>query len=148
MDKYSYLSNTGSEFLEEEFKKFTLPGAINIPLEQLLNNEWEAYIDQDSRNNIFFGNDELNAESAWILCTRKGYKNNYVLSGGINNWFETIINPEMPKESNSEEALHLYQQRLAASQFFTGGTAISAPKKANKKPGPKRAKKKRAEGGC
>lgn len=133
----------------EEYKEYSLPGAINIPLDSLLNPENEVFINQSQRNTIFFSNDEIKAETAWILCTRLQYKNNYVLSGGLNNWFETIINPSQPKQIEDNEAMALYRSRVAASMFFTGSSS-SLPT-VNSKPVTfvkSSPNKQRAEGGC
>ncbi|OQX96990.1 MAG: hypothetical protein B6I20_13580, partial [Bacteroidetes bacterium 4572_117] len=45
---------------EEEFEKFSLDGAINIPLSKFLDKdetgsyEWEAYLNQDIKTNVFY----------------------------------------------------------------------------------------------
>ena len=40
----------------DEFEKFNLPNSINIPLVDILNPEWEDYINQDVRLNVFYSN--------------------------------------------------------------------------------------------
>lgn len=132
----------------EEYASYTLPGAINIPLDSILNADWKGYLNQSAINNIFFSNDELKAETAWLICARNGYKNNYVLSGGINRWFETIIEPIPPKESAPDEEWRLHELRLAASQYFTGSKVEQAKPVEIKKVVNNKPKKQRAEGGC
>ena len=67
---------------------------------------------------MFFSNDNFYADQAWILCNRIGYKNLRVLKGGMNAWYNTIINPPKPTEDMPEEAFKLYDTRKAASMFF------------------------------
>ena len=62
-----------------EFEKFSLPGAINIPLENLLNPEFEDVLNQDVKLNVFYSNSSNVANQAWMITRQLGYKNNYVL---------------------------------------------------------------------
>lgn len=143
------------------FEVYTLPGAINIPLNDLLNEDWRGYLDQDVYDIIFFSNDDVLAEQAWVLCKQLGYKNLYVLQGGLNYWFETIMQPVKPETTDPTEAFDLFDFRTAASIYFGAGTivipAVEAEKpkvKTASAPAAKKAipiKKKvkvEAEGGC
>jgi rhodanese-related sulfurtransferase len=134
---------------KEEYEKFSLPGAMNIPLDSLFNEEWSLYIDQVARKNVFYCNGTTQASEAWMLTRQKGFQNNYILRGGLNNWFATIIEPEEPSATNGEEDIFDYQARLGAKQFFTGAGAAdnTSGKKKAKKPVPRR-KKKMVAGGC
>ena len=138
---------------EASFKQYTLPNAIHIPLKKLLDEESKAILNQDAVDVVFFSNDHFYADQAWLICNRLGYKNLRVLEGGINQWFETIINPPIPQADSSNEALKLYALRKAASMYFgveypdqltTETPIVRTPKKVMtfKK------KKKAAEGGC
>lgn len=142
---------------EDSYNKYTLPNAINIPLAKLLNEDFEAYLNQDQYNVVLFSNDNFYADQAWILCNRLNYKNLNVLKGGINKWYKTIINPPKPTENMPTTAFELYTFRKAASMYF--GVAYPEPfKKAKvtvvKKAPPKKVikvkkkKKAPAEGGC
>lgn len=134
---------------EAEFKQYNLPGAINIPFEKLFDEEWAPYIDQIARKNVFYSNGTTLSSEAWLLTRQKGYKNNYILVGGLNNWYATIIEPKEPAPTDGEEAIYNYRARLGAKQFFTGEGAaanLSSSVKA-KKPVPRR-KKKMVAGGC
>ena len=134
---------------KEEYEKFSLPGAMNIPFDNLFDEEWAPYIDQIARKNVFYCVGTTLASEAWMLTRQKGFKNNYILRGGLNNWYATIIEPTEPTSANGEEAIYDYQARLGAKQFFTGAGAAdnSSNKKKAKKPVPRR-KKKMVAGGC
>ena len=103
---------------EESFNKYSLPYAINIPLEKLLEEESLAYLDQGQFDIILFSNDNFYADQAWLLCNRLEFKNHRVLKGGINSWFSTIISPEKPTENMPGIAFELYTFRKAASMYF------------------------------
>lgn len=108
----------------EEYAEFSLPGAINIPLDSILSESYEYIVNNDSYTNIFFSNGTIYANQAWMLTRRLNYKSNYVLKGGLNNWFETIIKPTKPQTTDSQQEFDLYEFRKAALQFFTGGGEI------------------------
>jgi len=143
---------------EQEFNNFSLPNAINIPLKNLLDEDFNFYINQDAYDVVLFSNDNLYADQAWMLGNRLGYKNLYVLKGGLNEWFNTIINPKKPYETMPKEAFDLYNFRKAAGMYF--GVGIVENKKTDAKIEPKKTmvskkvipvqkKKKMApEGGC
>ena len=137
------------------FQKFSLPDAITIPLSDIFNEELNPYLNQDVYDVVLFSNDNFMAEEAWMLCNRMGYQRIYVLDGGINAWFSTIIQPKMPDETMSNEAFELYSFRRAAAKYFgvsidtleleVKPIRITTPKKVLTKP---KKKKRMPEGGC
>lgn len=103
---------------EESFTKYTLPNAINIPFAKLLDEDSKKYLNQDTYKVVLFSNDSFYADQAWVFCERLGYKNISVLKGGINNWFNTVINPPKPVENSPAQDVALYNSRKDASKFF------------------------------
>lgn len=142
---------------QDEFEKFSLPNAINIPLPDLLAKNWEDVLNQDLKTNVFYSNGSVEANQAWMITRHLGYKNNYVLQGGLNYWAEVIMNPTAPGQTLPDEEIAKYDFRRAASRTFGGGgdgAALSSDttqvKKQGVKPPPlqKVGKKKKAQGGC
>jgi rhodanese-related sulfurtransferase len=135
---------------ETEYEKFHLPGAINIPLFSLLDENWKDYVDQDLRYNVFYSNGTVNANQAWMLTRQLGYQNNYVLQGGLNYWVESIMNPTKPAATSPNEEIAKYDFRKGAGQALGGGAVVESSSQAAPdlpKIAP-RPKKKRVEGGC
>lgn len=140
----------------ESFKNYSLPNAFNIPLKNLLDDDSYGYLNQDAYDVILFSNDNVYADQAWILGNRLNYKNLHVLKGGINNWFNTIINPPKPQENMPAIDFELYSTRKAASMFF----GVAYPEQVKKQPVAvkkivpkkvvpvKKKKKMPVEGGC
>ncbi len=152
-DAYTQLIDVRSA---EAYKKFHLKGALNIPLDSILNKdenggfEYEDILNQDIKTNVFYSNGTVYANQAWVLLRRLNYKNNYVMKGGLNRWIETIIKPVRPPITATQKEFDLYNFRKAASMFFGGGTAVSVSSE-NTAPVPvikKKAGKKEEEGGC
>lgn len=137
---------------QDEFEKYSLPGAINIPLTDLLAEQHADILNQDVRMNIFYSNGTVAASEAWIITRQLGYSNNFVLEGGLNYWFDAIMNPQKPASTSPDEEFAKYDFRLSASGSLGGGGPVrstAAQPEAGVKPAIKpAAKKKKAAGGC
>jgi rhodanese-related sulfurtransferase len=136
---------------EEEYQKFHLPGAYNIPMSDLLNAEYRFVIDQDLKINVFYSNSSVKANEAYIITRQLGYNNNYVLEGGLNYWAEGIMNPEKPGYISPNEEFARYDFRIGAGMALGGGAAVSGSQSTTptKPPAIKRnTTKKKAQGGC
>jgi rhodanese-related sulfurtransferase len=137
-----------------EFEKFSLQGAISIPIDNLLSPDFVETFDQDTKMNVFYGNGTTQANEAWMLLRQLGYKNIYVLRGGLNYWAETILNPTAPSNTDPNDDLARYDFRRGAGQALGGGEmssaqASSGTAKKAKVPGPApTGKKKKVAGGC
>ena len=137
---------------QDEFEKFSLPGAINIPVADLLSDKYADVLNQDVKMNIFYSNGTVNANEAWMITRQLGYKNNLVLEGGLNYWFEAILNPQKPASTSPDEEFAKYDFRLSAGKALGGGMTvqtspnqITSPAKPAIQSVPK---KKKAAGGC
>jgi len=134
-----------------EYEKFSLPNSINIPLVDILSPEWESYINQDVKLNVFYSNGTNDANQAWMITRQLGYANNYVLTGGLNYWTETVMNPEAPGNASPNEEILKYNLRKGAGMALGGEAAETAPQMSvpgTKPPVQKRETKKRVQGGC
>ncbi len=136
----------------QEYEKFTLEGAMNIPADSLMSPANRDYLDQDVYTTALFSNGSSAADEAWLMLKSYGYEGNKVMKGGLNEWYRTILKPIKP--SNEELNAKLERQylfRKGAQIYFTGAQVIgnAAPKKAKapSKPIVKR-KKKEVSGGC
>jgi rhodanese-related sulfurtransferase len=138
---------------QDEFEKFRLPGAINIPLNDLLSDQYTDLLDQDVKMNVFYANSTVTANEAWMITRQLGYSNILVLEGGLNYWFENILNPRQPSSTSSDEEFAKYDFRRSASQALGGGEVTTQPAASKNAASPKPAilakpTKKKAAGGC
>ncbi len=136
----------------EEFDTYSMQGAINIPLSNLLAEEYTDILNQDAYMNVFYSNGAVYANQAWMITRQLGYENNFVLEGGLNYWFGNILSPEAPSETSPNEEFARYDFRKSAAAALGGGgvvsTEVTVPAfKAVKPPVISKAKKKPA-GGC
>jgi len=135
-----------------EYDQYHIPGAISIPLDNLLSADYAAVFDQDVRMNVLYANGTTAASQAWMLLRQQGYKSLYIMQGGMNYWAETIMNPTQPAATASDDELAKYDFRKAAGGVLGGGAAmapatVSAPAPSAPKAGGT-PKKKKASGGC
>jgi rhodanese-related sulfurtransferase len=138
---------------QDEFEKFSLPGAIHVPITDLLSDQHMTLFDQDVKMNIFYANSTVMANEAWMIIRQMGYSNIYVLEGGLNYWFDAILNPKQPSSVNSDEEFAKYDFRKSASQALGGGSATLQNNENTQASAVKPAikaipKKKKAAGGC
>jgi sulfur-carrier protein adenylyltransferase/sulfurtransferase len=137
---------------QDEYEKFSLPGALNIPISDLLSDKYTDILNQDVKMNVFYSNGSLTANEAWMVTRQLGYKNNFVLEGGLNYWFDAILNPQKPPSTSSDEEFAKYDFRKSAGLALGGGGIVQSNQNVSA-PAPKPAvtgvaKKKKASGGC
>ena len=132
-----------------DFLDYSLPGAHSIPLEEILMYKWVDSLSYDRSKIVLFSNSDILADQAWILLKRENHNNIHIMKGGLNCWFETIIQPSPPPETAADEEIDLYQFRKGASIYFLGGTAAVEQETGSQTIVVKRKNKtKVVEGGC
>ena len=132
----------------DQYAAYSIPGAINIPVADILQPEWQDLLALDGMNFIFYSNSDLLASQAWLICKRKGNENIAVMKGGMNRWVETILQPEAPLSTAPGEDFALYQFRVGASIYFGGAKEISTEITSEPLPMVRKKKKTVTEGGC
>lgn len=135
----------------DEYDEYTIPGSFNVSLDSIVSENYIDYLEQPGMDVILFSNGDLYADQAWALAAQLGIKNIYVMKGGLNEWFGTIIKPMPPPETASEKEFELYNFRRAACIYFGGsstGIETASEPKAKKTVTIHKKKKKEAEGGC
>jgi len=135
----------------DDYETYHLPGAINIPLSDILSDEYVDILDQGMRLNIFYSNGTVHSNEAWMITRQLGYENNYVLQGGLNYWVETIMSPEKPAITSSNDEFAKYDFRKAAGSAIYGGSVEVTEPAEQSSPLPevkKKTKKKGVQGGC
>jgi rhodanese-related sulfurtransferase len=133
----------------EEFDKFSLTNAINVPLDSIITAGSQDYFGLPGVKVVFYSNGDICADQAWVLTRRMGYKDTYVMKGGLNRWIETIIQPKEPPQEAPYTDFELYQFRKGAQIYFTGAEIESTQVKKKSSVKVRRRKKTvTASGGC
>ncbi len=103
----------------KQFKECNIPGSVNIPISDLLNPLWEQTLNRKEIKNIFYGNGDQAANYAWTIATGLGYPNNYVMKGGLNEWFNTVMLSQYSGEKITPAENSRFENRLNARKTFT-----------------------------
>ena len=131
----------------QEFRDFNIPGSINIPYKDLLSKDYEGYLDQRKLKNIFYSNGDILSAQAWTLCTRMGYQNNFIMEGGLNEWYKTIMNTSFSGDRISARENALFETRFKARKIFTEMNSLPDSLKLRFFES-KRKNEKKLDGGC
>lgn len=99
----------------EAFKAYHIPSAINIPVEKLAGNEWKQILEQKHKTNYFYADNLSDAKKAYLLATRIGKAENYILNESgttFNKMFNEIVHPE---ENAGKDEMNTYYFRVKAA---------------------------------
>lgn len=102
-----------------EFMESAIPGSINIPFDDLLNPNWEGYLNQKEVRNIFYSNNNELATLAWTITTGLGYPNNYTMKGGLNEWYDIVMLSKFEGDKITPRENALFENRYKARRMFT-----------------------------
>lgn len=106
----------------DQFKLFALPGAVNIQPDSLLSKSTLELLNQSGKDKVLYGNSDLISEKAWLIATRNSMTRMYVMKGGLNEWYNTIIVEKPVNNVASSTELDLLSFRNAARLFFVGSS--------------------------
>lgn len=103
----------------EQFRECNIPGSVNIPFSDLLNPLWEPTLNQKKIKTIFYGNGDQTANYARTIVAGMGYSNSYVMKGGLNEWFKTVMMSQYSGEKITPAENARFENRLNARKIFT-----------------------------
>lgn len=131
----------------EQFRECNIPGSINVPFPDLLKPEWEATLNQKKIRTIFYANGDQTATYAWTLTTGLGYENMYVMKGGLNEWFNTVMLSKFSGANITPAENARFETRVNARKAFTQINSLPDSLK-NRFFSVKRLKQAKLDGGC
>lgn len=102
-----------------EYRSMNIPGSLNVPYNELLNTDPGSFLNNGNIRNIFYSNGELDSNSALVIARGLNYKNVYVMKGGLNEWFNTIMNSNFTGDRISARENALFETRTRARKMFT-----------------------------
>ncbi len=103
----------------EQFKECNIPGSVNIPFSDFSNPLWEAYLNQKEMKNIFYGNGDQTAAYAWTIATGMDYGTNFIMKGGLNEWFKTVMLSQFSGDRITPLENARFENRFNARKIFT-----------------------------
>jgi rhodanese-related sulfurtransferase len=102
----------------EEFKSMNIPGSINVPYDKLLNNDPAGFLNNGKIRNIFYSNGDFDSNFALVIARGLNYKNTFVMKGGLNEWFKSVMNSSFTGERISARENALFETRTLAKKLF------------------------------
>ncbi len=99
----------------EEYEKFHVPMAINIPFEHIMNREWETIFKQRIKTNIFYADNDTLVKMACLKAKFIGKSDNYILretAGEFRTMFYGIEEP-LPEAPKEEHEIYHFRHSVA-----------------------------------
>jgi rhodanese-related sulfurtransferase len=103
----------------EEFKKLSIPGSINVPYNDFITSDLYTYMNDRNTWNIFYSNSGIYSNYAMVYARGMGYKNSFVMEGGLSEWFNTVMESKFTGDRISARENALFEIRAKAEQLFT-----------------------------
>lgn len=103
----------------EDFNTCRLPAAMHIPFSDLLNPANRELLNRRTGKNIFYSNGDEISAAALTLTTGLGYPNCYRLKGGLNGWYEVVMNASFTGDRITASENALFGTRADAGRLFT-----------------------------
>jgi hypothetical protein len=99
--------------------KSGLPGSVNIPYRELLDKDPSTYLGPGNFINIFYSDGDMIPGYAVVLAAGLGFKNCYTMTGGMNEWFKTVMNSSFTGEKITARENAIFEARSKAGRLFT-----------------------------
>lgn len=103
----------------EEFRTVNIPGSVNIPYSNLLDKDPAVILNDGKTWNIFYSNGDFESNYALAIVRGLNLKNTYVMKGGLNEWYNTVMNSSFSGEKISARENALFETRARAKKMFT-----------------------------
>ena len=108
----------------EEFRTLNIPGSINVPYSKLLDNDPGSFLNNGKTRNIFYSNGDFDSNYAIAIVRGLNFSNTYVMKGGLNEWFNTVMNSNFTGERISARENALFETRTRARKMFNEMNSI------------------------
>ena len=102
-----------------EYLSFNIPGSINVPIDEFFKSKPESFLYNKDIDYIFYSNSNISSSSALSFSHGLGYSNTYVMEGGLNEWYKTIMSTTYNGEMLTPRQNRLFETRTKARKFFT-----------------------------
>ena len=104
---------------EGDYRQYHIPGAENIPLTSL-----EEYGLPRNEKVVLYSEGGIHSAQAWFLLRARDYRGVYILRGGLEEWKDRILFPQLPGSATPDQTAD-FEKRKEVSKFF-GGTPQKA----------------------
>jgi hypothetical protein len=100
----------------EEYNKYHIPMAINIPFEDLNKREWKGIFNQKLKTNYFYADTDTLAKKSCLWAKYIGKSDNFILKESSKE-FEQLFSDQLKEPQNPTKAeMNVYHYRLKLQQ--------------------------------
>ncbi|HEX2921173.1 MAG TPA: rhodanese-like domain-containing protein [Bacteroidales bacterium] len=103
---------------ENEFRSFSLPGAVNVPYDMFIKNDPAAFLGGGNTKNILYSNGNSHASYALVIARGMKHQNVYYMKDGMNGWYSTVLESKFSGDRISARENTLFETRTKASKLF------------------------------
>ncbi len=103
---------------EKEYNEYHIPNAENITITGL-----ETTNIGRNEKLVLYSEGGVHSAQAWMLLKAKGYKGVYILSGGLEEWNEKILFPNLPDNADDGQK-KAFEKTKEVSRYFGGSPTI------------------------
>lgn len=103
----------------DEFRKMNIPGSLNLPYDEFFDKYPGTFLLSGKTRNILYSNGDEGANYAFILARGMHFNNTLVMSGGLNEWYKTVMNSTFTGETITPRENALFETRIRARKMFT-----------------------------
>jgi len=131
----------------EEYKRSSIPGSLNIPYAAFISNDPDVYLNNGDIKNIFYSDSDFESNFALVYSRGLGYRNCFVMEGGLGEWKNIIMESRFTGERISVRENALYEIRTRARKLYEEMNSLPDSLKSRFIESKKFSKKK-LDGGC
>jgi rhodanese-related sulfurtransferase len=102
----------------EEFRSFNIPGSVNIPYKEFLTTDPGSILNNKNMRYILYSNGDYDSNFAMVFAKGMNIKNVYVMKGGLNEWFNSVMNSSFTGERITARENALFETRTRAKKMF------------------------------
>jgi len=104
----------------KSFAKYHIPTAESMTLDSLTRHALKPY-----ENVVLYSGGGVHAAQGWMLLKAQGYRNVHFLRDGMNEWFDTVLEPRIPSviPPDQQEA---FEHLKEVCDYFGGSLRIGA----------------------
>jgi hypothetical protein len=106
-----YLLNIIDVRPPEEFEKFHLPMAINIPFDQIMERQYEPLFRQKLKTNVFYADNDTLVRMACLKAKFVGNSENMILKEHANEFRQMFFELEAPPADSPKNLIDIYNFR-------------------------------------
>lgn len=103
----------------EEFSSLNIPGSVNIPYDRFIEIAPGTVSGGSNMKNILYSNGDFDSNNAFVIARGLKIKNVYVMKGGLNEWFNIVMNSRFSGDRISARENALFENRRRAGNMFT-----------------------------